>query len=311
MISVVLSTYNGSKYIEKQLNSILNQTLLPDEIVICDDHSIDETYEIALSTLKQNQNINVIAHKNNNNVGWKTNFRNALLMTHGDIIFLCDQDDYWYPEKIEKMVKVFEDNTQIGILASNYTLVITEDYQPYTKTASSSANVSMKQFDTNFYMIDKPGCCMAFRRELVNWLEESYWEESCAHDEYLWEIGEIFDKAYILDLPLMDYIRHSSAATHKTSLSYTNRMNFIASKLDSIKRCQRIIEDHYSNVSDSATKINTVENCRKLLESEKAFLEQSNTKNLLQLLRNWKYYQHKTRIFADLYCGLFGKNKRV
>ncbi|MDO9153719.1 MAG: glycosyltransferase [Paludibacter sp.] len=85
MISVALCTYNGEKFIEEQLNSILNQTLPVEEIVICDDGSTDNTLNIINLFEQNNRNIKVF--RNKNNLGTIKNFEKAISLTSGDIIF--------------------------------------------------------------------------------------------------------------------------------------------------------------------------------------------------------------------------------
>ena len=89
MISVAMTTFNGEKYIEKQIESILNQSLSVDEIIICDDGSTDNTIE-----LMKKYNVQIIQNKKN--LGYKLNFKKAMEKCKGDYIFLCDQDAVSY-----------------------------------------------------------------------------------------------------------------------------------------------------------------------------------------------------------------------
>ena len=91
MISVAMTSYNGEKYIQKQLDSILNQTLKVDEIIICDDGSTDRTVEI----LKQYP---VTLYQNEKNLGYRLNFKKAMELCSGDFVFLCISD------KIEELM---------------------------------------------------------------------------------------------------------------------------------------------------------------------------------------------------------------
>ena len=109
-ISVALCTYNGEKYIEKQLNSILNQTISVDEIVVCDDCSVDKTITILNSFKVQFPSIFRI-YSNQENLGSNKNFEKAFSLTTGEYIFFSDQDDIWKNNKIEKILKVFKDNS--------------------------------------------------------------------------------------------------------------------------------------------------------------------------------------------------------
>ena len=121
MISVALCTYNGEKFIEEQLNSILKQTLAVDEIVICDDNSTDSTLEI-LNKYKEKDN-RIKLYKNKKNLGTIKCFEKAILLTGGEIIFLSDQDDIWKADKVERMNAFFQDNQHCSMLFTNGILI--------------------------------------------------------------------------------------------------------------------------------------------------------------------------------------------
>ncbi|WP_172610905.1 glycosyltransferase [Eubacterium limosum] len=88
MVSVVMATFNGEKYLEKQLNSILMQTLLPDEILIFDDRSVDKTEEIVNQFIKKNTtSVEIKFVKNETNLGYALNFYQGLKYARGDYIF--------------------------------------------------------------------------------------------------------------------------------------------------------------------------------------------------------------------------------
>ena len=108
--SIALATYNGSKYIAEQLDSISKQTVMPNEVVISDDNSSDGTYLI-LQNFKKNAPFDVVLLKNKYK-GFNSNFENALNNVTGDIIFICDQDDVWFENKIEKILEYFNDHPE-------------------------------------------------------------------------------------------------------------------------------------------------------------------------------------------------------
>lgn len=107
LVSVVVSTYNGAKYLSTQLDSVINQTYSPLEIIVVDDASSDNTASILESYKKTNSNIKV--HLFDNNVGYIKNFERGITLAKGDYIALCDQDDWWHPEKIERLVNTIGD----------------------------------------------------------------------------------------------------------------------------------------------------------------------------------------------------------
>lgn len=116
--SVAMCTYNGEKYIRQQLDSILGQTIKPDEIIVCDDGSTDETRNILDEYQQKHPNIFKVYH-NEVNLRSVKNFEKAISLCTQDIIFLSDQDDLWVENKAEIMLKYFEDNPNINALATN------------------------------------------------------------------------------------------------------------------------------------------------------------------------------------------------
>ena len=116
-ISVVLCTYNGEKHISEQIQSILEQTEKPDEIVICDDRSLDNTGKILNYFAFENPCIKLFCNKKN--LGFVKNFEKAISLCTGDVIFLSDQDDVWIKNKIEKMMNIFREYPESTYVFSN------------------------------------------------------------------------------------------------------------------------------------------------------------------------------------------------
>lgn len=108
-LSVALCTYNGEKFVQKQIDSILDQTIPVHEIVVCDDCSTDRTKEILLEYKEKYPTIFEL-HFNEENLRSDKNFEKAIFLTTGDYIFLSDQDDLWVPEKVDKILAIFNEN---------------------------------------------------------------------------------------------------------------------------------------------------------------------------------------------------------
>lgn len=117
-ISVALCTYNGAAYLEEQLRSILEQTHPVDELLVFDDHSTDGT--LAILERWQSSYPHVLkVHYNGTNLGARKNFEAALQACSGDVIFLSDQDDRWYPDKVRLFLDAFEAAPGVLALFSN------------------------------------------------------------------------------------------------------------------------------------------------------------------------------------------------
>ncbi|HTR30264.1 MAG TPA: glycosyltransferase family 2 protein [Puia sp.] len=107
LVSVVLGTYNGTAFLEEQLGSVLAQTWTPLEIIAIDDGSTDGTVGILREYAARDARIRVVV--NETNLGFVRNFEKGCRLARGTYIALCDQDDYWFPDKIEKMVAAIGD----------------------------------------------------------------------------------------------------------------------------------------------------------------------------------------------------------
>lgn len=121
-ISIAMCTYNGEKYLEEQLDSFLQQTRLPDELVVCDDGSQDGTISI-IHEFSLTAPFPVRLFINKNNIGFSKNFENAISLCQGEIITFSDQDDVWLPEKLAKVEQVFKEHPAIGLAMSNASVV--------------------------------------------------------------------------------------------------------------------------------------------------------------------------------------------
>ncbi|MBO5923351.1 MAG: glycosyltransferase [Lentisphaeria bacterium] len=129
-ISIAIAAYNGGKYIAEQLASLLAQTRLPDEIIICDDSADELTFQAVQEFLP----CNIIRYtKNLEPLGVARNFEKALSLTSGEYIFLCDQDDVWLPGKVESLAAVLDKNKDIDGVFCN-SILVAEKLEPLDKT---------------------------------------------------------------------------------------------------------------------------------------------------------------------------------
>ena len=117
-VAVVIATYNGAEFIVEQLDSVLNQTLRPDEIVICDDSSTDNTWKIIEGYSHRYPDIFKV-FRNEARKGPHKNFKTAFQYTAADLIAPCDQDDIWFPEKLERSVQAIKEGINSFVVITN------------------------------------------------------------------------------------------------------------------------------------------------------------------------------------------------
>jgi glycosyltransferase involved in cell wall biosynthesis len=205
-ISVCMATYNGSMHVEIQVSSILKQLTATDELIIVDDKSTDQTVEIIENFT--DPRIKLII--NPTNMGAALTFNRALQDATGDIIFLSDQDDCWYDEKVNTVVEMLE-TCNLDLLVHDAVVMrggrVVHD--SLFEMAGSSSGVIKNIFSNTF-----TGCCMAFRRDVLRDVLPISAHIGIFHDAWIGVLAQYFGyRVTFLHLPLMDFIRHERNAS--------------------------------------------------------------------------------------------------
>lgn len=211
-ISVALCTFNGEKYLTEQLLSISRQNRLPDELVVSDDNSSDETWRI-LKSFALNASFPVRLSINNENLGTTKNFERAICACSEEIIVLCDQDDLWHPQKLEKIDYQFCNSAEVGLVFSDADLVDRNNRQLGTTlwsgirfTAREQVMFSVKPIDVLLKHYVVTGATMAFRakyRELCLPIPHAW-----IHDAWIALIISSFAKVGVISDTLLSYRQH-------------------------------------------------------------------------------------------------------
>ena len=155
-ISVALAAYNGEKYIGEQIESILPQLGRDDEIVVSDDNPAGKTRAAVEFYSAYDGRVRYVEGTGE---GVCRNFENAILNCSGDVIFLCDQDDVWLPNKVERVMKAIENGADVVL----HDAMMTDGELNVTDESFFSLNGSKRGFVRNFLKNSYMGCCMAFR----------------------------------------------------------------------------------------------------------------------------------------------------
>ena len=121
-VSIAMTTYNGAEHLVAQLDSFLAQSVLPTELVVCDDGSTDNTVEILLG-FKESAPFKVEIHVNASNLGFTQNFSKAMGLCMGDVVLLSDQDDVWESGKIRTLLDAFSANPRAMLIVHDGKLV--------------------------------------------------------------------------------------------------------------------------------------------------------------------------------------------
>lgn len=172
--SVAMCTYNGARFLKEQLDSILNQSLPIDEIVICDDGSTDGTIGIIQQYINHFPN-RIFLHQNSKSLGVCANFARAIELCTNECIFLADQDDVWTKDKTKTIVTYFEQYLDKSVVISNANLIDESGHSisDFTLFDVVGLTEQLKYFDRGFAMEiflqanRATGCTMALRKNIV------------------------------------------------------------------------------------------------------------------------------------------------
>ena len=211
-ISVCIATFNGEKFIQEQIQSILPQLGEDDEIVVSDDGSTDRTMEIL--ELFKDKRIRLLVNEGKHGFIW--NFENALRKAKGDVIFLCDQDDIWKPDKVKVVLQALENHDMVLHDAE----IIDKDGVK-TGVLYSDGLHKRKGFWSNLWKTRWLGCCMAFRRNVLEYALP-FPRHIVGHDGWISVVGLTkFDYYYLPDV-LMWYRRHGDNASTASEVSHNS-----------------------------------------------------------------------------------------
>jgi len=224
MISVCIATYNGEKYIQEQIETIMMNISRDDEIIVSDDGSTDSTLDILKKYEKMDKRIHVI---NGPQKGVIANFEHALMNAKGDVIFLSDQDDIWEPNKVKTILNIFY-KSEFSVVVHD-AVIVNENNRVLCSSFydwRGSGKGIIKNIIKNSYI----GCCMAFRRNLLE-LVLPIPKNIEMHDQWIGILGETRGGAYFLKKPLLRYRRHknniSNMKHHSILKMIYNRTIFI------------------------------------------------------------------------------------
>ena len=215
-ISITLATYNGQRFLRQQLDSLAAQYRLPDELVISDDASTDDTVAIAES-FAATAPFPVRIFRHADRLGYRANFMRAAHYATSDLIAFCDQDDVWYSRKLLYCVEPFNDP---AVLLTHHAIeVVTETgrwlaspsrFAP-ASTSSPGSLCSIRRATPAF------GFTEVFHRSILSFSD--LWPRSLdyndpafpmAHDQWVFFIASVFGRVVYLDRPLAAYRQHGA-----------------------------------------------------------------------------------------------------
>lgn len=214
-ISVALCTYNGAAYLREQLASLSAQVLSPCELIVCDDASQDETVSL-IRSFADEAPFPVRLIVNEKSCGTTANFEQAIRLSSGDLIALCDQDDVWHPDKLQLIAATFERESDT-LIAFSDAEVVDEQLQPLGYTLWGYAGFNRSRRDKALlpeFLKHCPafGMTMVFHSSLRQHILPI--PQNIPHDMWTGLMGVALEgKAALINKTLVKYRQHASQQT--------------------------------------------------------------------------------------------------
>jgi hypothetical protein len=206
-VSVVMSVFNGRRYVKEQVQSVLAQLEPNDELIITDDASIDDSMDI----IRAIESPRIRLFRNKSNLGVIQNFQNGLTIARKEVVFLCDQDDIWLPGKRAAFVAAFDEDPATTVVVSDAELIDASGALIARSFMAGRGGFSGSVLGTlwrNRFL----GCAMAVRQSVVR-LALPIPPRVPMHDIWLGVMGCLAGRVHYLSTPYLQYRRHGQNAT--------------------------------------------------------------------------------------------------
>lgn len=252
-----MCTYNGARFLDEQLASLIAQSRRPDEVIVCDDGSTDSSVA-SLRSFAAKAPFSVLLHENKDRLGSTKNFELAISLCTGELIYLCDQDDIWDSEKIGLTETLFIANPNVSLVFTN-AVVVDDNAQSLGYSLWETLRIDKKlqkrlqSSGALEVLLERPivtGTTMAFRsrfRDLVIPIPDDI---SLIHDGWIALILSLVGPFDLIDRPLLKYRQHDAqqlGAPDNTRpaispiLANANRRNDFESEIKKLEAvCERL-----------------------------------------------------------------------
>lgn len=305
-ITIVLSTFNGSKYIVELLESIRNQTIAADEVLISDDGSSDNTAEIIKNYIEQHSLDKWNFQINEHNRGWCNNFKSLIFKAKGDLIFPCDQDDIWELDKLEQMKNCCMNNPKIKLLCCDYDIIYMDKAVkfPSTKISKVSNSGDLEHIINSraILAVDRPGCTYCISKSLLPIMKKFDFEDY-PHDALAWRSAATEGSLYILHSRLIKFRRHGLNASDQQARSVSSRIEVCQYYQSFLKIMKDNMEvtSHRKNASDFVERAYRTQILREEALRKKSLLA------LVYMADKIQYLPSVNTYIADLKAVMFKK----
>ena len=251
-ISVAMATYNGEKYLEEQLDSILSQTLKPVEIIVCDDQSTDGTVKILE---RYHLNGLIKYYINEHRLGFIGNFKKAVsLCSPANYIALSDQDDIWLPSKLKLAYEYLQkiDEVEHPVMVYSDLILVDEHKNIINPSFRDELGQGEYQYclETLFFGCFVNGCTMLMNPAMRTYFPTIPENGTLNHDTWMSMIAYTFGKAAIVSDPLIYYRSHRNNATDVGEFRRQGRFRRLFSEIIHSFKENDLFEDQISFASE-------------------------------------------------------------
>lgn len=231
-IDILLATYNGEKYVDQQIESILNQTYSNIRLIISDDGSKDQTIQILKEYEKKDARVKV--YEQEENLGYVKNFEFLLKQVKSDFYMLSDQDDVWLPEKIQKSLELLKMEKadlvfgDLKVVNQNLEMIYPSfgDFMKLNRKIQKSNN----GFEMNYLYNCVTGCTILARKETIEEiLPVPTYSKYVAHDHWMALMAAKNGKLAYLTEPYILYRQHGNNQIG------TNKISHQFSKMEQVR----------------------------------------------------------------------------
>jgi glycosyltransferase involved in cell wall biosynthesis len=215
--SIALATYNGEQFLQPLLNSLASQTWAPCALIVSDDGSTDQTLKI-LSDFAKTSPFPVILENNPGKRGILNNFYHAFAMLHADVIFYCDQDDVWHPQKLALIMPEFADPEVQAVI--HRSRIVNADLVDTGIIAHAHMRRCVFVSPADCLSIHGFGHQMALRKSVITVMNKLQTRAVATpsiyannFDRFIPFCATLLGKVVLRPEPLVDFRRHGGAAT--------------------------------------------------------------------------------------------------
>lgn len=229
-VSVCLAAYHGERFLRAQMESILPQLREDDELLVSDDDPGGGTERIVREFAASDSRVRVLAGPGK---GAVRNFESVLTEARGDVLFLCDQDDVWQPDKVSAVLREIGRGADLVL----HDAAVTDAELHVTAPSFFALHGSRPGFVRNFLRNSYMGCCMAFTREIAQ-RALPFPDGIPMHDQWIGLIAEQRGKVCFLPEPLILYRQHGGNVTGGKT-SFRQKLVWRVSLLRALRQGQR------------------------------------------------------------------------